>query len=149
MRLVKAVTLLMLPVMVFLSCKKNLPTIISRSSLPIDGSQVVPAKTVTGIGTIDIDYNQSTRILSYTINWNNLTGPIDSMHIHGTGARGFNAPRLQNITAFPMETAGAYSGTVLIDGVVFREEELFLGEYYIDIHTPGHPSGEVRGQIVF
>ena len=149
MRLLKTLTIVTLLTFVVTSCKENLPTIITRKGLPVDGSQEVPAKTVSGTGNIDISYNQSTRILSYTVNWNNLTGPVSGMHIHGTASKGFNAPILQNFSTYPKEPAGSYSGTVLIDGVVFKEENLFRGAYYINIHTAANPGGEIRGQIVF
>ena len=149
MRLFKAFSIVTLLAIVVTSCKENLPTIITRNGLPVDGSQEVPAKAVAGTGSIDISYNQSTRILSYTVTWSNLTGPVSGMHIHGTASKGFNAPILQNFSTYPKEPAGSYSGTLLIDGVVFKEENLFRGAYYINIHTAANPGGEIRGQIVF
>lgn len=131
------------------SCDHELDKIISRRNLPMDGNQEVPAKPGAWNGTIDIDYNQKTRTLYYTVRWNSLSGPISGFHIHGSAAKGFNASIIQNFSGYSTAQAGTYSSSVLIDGVVFKEEDLFRGGYYINIHTALNPGGELRGQIVF
>lgn len=134
---------------IFLSCNKNGPTIISRHSLPLTGNQEVPAVSGSGTGSMDIDYNQSTRTLNYNVTWSSLSGPVTGFHIHGSAGRGVNAGILQNFSGYPRTPSGQYRGSVLIDGVVFREEDLFAGKYYINIHTQLNPGGEIRGQIEF
>jgi len=145
----KPVYLLVACLMLLISCSKNKPTIISRQFLPMSGSQVVPAKTVSAVGNFDIDYNQSTRTLSYSVLWSSLSGPITGFHIHGSSGRGVNAPVLQGFIGYPTTQSGIYKGSVLIDGVVFKEEDLSAGKYYINIHTMANPGGEIRGQIEF
>lgn len=132
-----------------LSCSKNDPTIISRHFLPLHGNQEVPAKSGSGVGSMDIDYNQSTRTLHYSVIWSSLSGPVTGFHIHGSAGRGANAGILQNFSGYPTTASGQYRGSVLIDGVVFKEEDLFAGKYYINIHTQLNPGGEIRGQIEF
>ena len=46
-------------------------------------------------------------------------------------------------------TCGTYTGTLLADGVVVKEDDLLNGVYYINIHTAAYPNGEIRGQIRF
>jgi hypothetical protein len=116
--------------------------------LPMDGLQEVPQRLTSGNGTMDFVYNKDTRLLSYTIRWNSLTGPVVQAHIHGTAQKGVNAGILQDWTASITKTvAGTYTGSVLVDGVVFKEEDLFLGRYYVNIHTAMYTGGEIRGQI--
>jgi hypothetical protein len=123
---------------------------ILTATLPLDGSQEVPARATSGNGTMDLVYNKDLRTLSYTVRWNSLTGPVSAAHIHGTAARGSNAGILQDWTSsITKAVAGTYTGTVLIDGVVFNEEDLLLGRYYVNIHTATFPGGEIRGQIEF
>lgn len=118
------------------------------TNLPISGLQEVPQRLTSGNGTMDFVYNKELRTLSYTIRWNSLTGPVVQAHIHGTAQKGVNAGILQDWTSTISKTiAGTYTGSVLIDGVVFREEDLFLGRYYVNIHTALYPGGEIRGQI--
>lgn len=122
--------------------------ILTATNLPMDGLQEVPAKLVAANGSMDVVYNKDTRTLSYTIRWNSLTAAPVGSHIHGTAAKGFNAAILQDFTSsIPKVLSGTYSGTALIDGVVLKEEELLLGRYYINIHTPANTGGEIRGQI--
>jgi hypothetical protein len=81
------------------------------------------------------------------------------MHIHGVAPKGFNAGVIYNIItptnglATPNPTlypaTGKFSGTVLADGFVIKEQDLLNGLYYLNIHTAAYPGGEIRGQIVF
>ena len=118
------------------------------TNLPMSGLQEVPQRQTSGNGSMDFVYNKDLRTLSYTIRWNSLTGPVVQAHIHGTAIKGVNAGILQDWTTPISKTiAGTYTGTVLIDGVVFREEDLLLGRYYVNIHTTMYTGGEIRGQI--
>lgn len=120
----------------------------TATNLPLSGLQEVPQRQTSGNGTMDVVYNKDLRTLSYTVRWNSLTGPVVQAHIHGTAAKGVNAGILQDWTSsIPKAVAGTYSGTVLIDGVIFREEDLLLGRYYVNIHTAMFAGGEIRGQI--
>src|SRR5688500_9682829 len=42
-------------------------------------------------GNVDATYNKSTKTLSYTVTWQNLTDSITGSHIHGTATRAQNA----------------------------------------------------------
>lgn len=133
---------------IFSSCKPEYPVVYTATNLPLEGSQEVPANNTTGNGTMDVSYNKETRTLSYTVRWNSLTGNVSQAHIHGTAPKGVSAGILQDWTTSIAKTpSGTYSGTVLIDGVVFNEEDLLLGRYYVNIHTAAYPGGEIRGQI--
>ncbi|MEO7922398.1 MAG: CHRD domain-containing protein [Chitinophagaceae bacterium] len=45
--------------------------------------------------------------------------------------------------------SGTISATLLVDGVVIKEADLLNGNFYMNIHTPAFPAGEIRGQIKF
>ena len=132
--------------------------ILVSNNLPVDGLQEVPPKMVAGNGTIDVTYNRSLKTLYYTVKWNSLTGaPTTGFGIYGPAGKGFRANgMLQAFANFPAAQAGTYSGTVFVDGTVFKEQDLLLGNYYINIPTAANPynpanpalSGEIRGQIV-
>ncbi len=135
--------------------------VLVASGLPVDGLQEVPPKQVAGNGTIDVVYNRNLKTLYYTVKWNSLTGaPTAGFGIFGPAGKGFRANSanglLQAFASFPATQAGTFSGTVFIDGTVLKEEDLLLGNYYINIPTAANPynaanpalSGEIRGQIV-
>ena len=148
MRLLRVLSVLI--VIVFsASCKQDLnTTILSNKDVVLDGTQEVPAKLGAGNGTMDLAYNRSTRTLTYTVRWNSLSGNIIGMHIHGTAAKGFSAGIVQNFSGYSTALSGSFSGTFFVDGVAVKEEDLLRGGYYLNIHTPLNPGGEIRGQIV-
>lgn len=142
-------TSLLAIVIAIASCKQDLgTTILAKSNVLIDGAQVVPSKSVAGNGTMDLAYNRTTRVLSYTIKWNSLSGNPNAMHIHGPAGAGFNAPIVQNITGYAASQTGTLTGTFFVDGYVVKEEDVLRGGYYLDIHTAANSTGEIRGQVV-
>ena len=123
---------------------------ITRSDLPMSGSQEVPVKTTPAGGSFDVSYDKKTHVLKFTLYWNALTGTPTGAHIHGPAPRGMNAGIKHDFFApFPKTVAGSYSGATLVDGVSIIEDSLLQGRYYFNIHTALNPGGEIRGQIEF
>ena len=155
--------LIVVSLLAFSSCERDAEqkktTDYSKKAIPLTGAQETPSTTSTAIGNMDVSYSKETRVLSYTVNWSGLTGPVTNMHIHGLAPTGFPAGVVQNIItssngiAVPNSTlygaTGKISATLFVDGVVIREEDLLNGMYYMNIHTAVWPAGEIRGQIVF
>lgn len=150
---------------IFYSCSDKVDDdVLVSNAVPIDGLQEVPQKMVAGNGTMDLTYNRNLKTLYYTVKWNSLTGaPVSGtasttgFGLYGSAAKGFRAPTIiQAFSGFTAAQSGTYSGTVFIDGVVLKEEDLLSGLYYINIPTAANPislqnpglSGEIRGQIV-
>ena len=152
MRLPKLTALLFsLPIMFLISCKST--SDVERDNIyygitSMSGTQETPAVITSATGFIDANYNRLTKTLSYTVTFSGLTKAASAAHIHGTGETGIAAPVLQTFVGFPAVTAGTYSGTLLIDGVKFLENELLAGRYYINIHNATYTAGEIRGQLV-
>src|SRR5438128_12422236 len=65
--------------------------IVKKNGIAMGGDQEVPVKTTAASGTMDVTYDKSTHQLSFTMNWQNLTGVPTGSHIHGPAARGANA----------------------------------------------------------
>ena len=133
-----------------------------KKGIIMSSAQETPAVPSSALGTMDVFYSKETRTLSYTVTWSGLTDSLSLMHIHGLGPTGFAAGVVQNIVAasnsiFPQKTSGKYtflksgtiSGTLLADGVAVKEQDILNGVYYMNIHTPAYPAGEIRGQIIF
>lgn len=136
-----------------MSCKKNANTadlnIVIKNNIVMEGSQEVPAKITAATGSIDVSYNKTTKVLTYTIRWNGLTGNPTGMHFHSPCLRGSNAAVVVHISGFNAVTSGSISGTVTLDGVTQKEDEFLGGKWYSNIHTATNPGGEIRGQIEF
>jgi hypothetical protein len=134
--------------------QKKIQTDFSKTGIVLSGAQETPSNPSAATGSMDVFYTRETRILTYSVKWSGLTGNPILMHIHGLAPTGFAANVVQTIlsaanpTTFPANN-GKYSGTLLVDGVVVKEQDLLNGLYYMNIHTPTYPGGEIRGQIVF
>ncbi len=145
------------------SCEKNAEkkktTDYEKKGILLTGAQETPAVPSTALGTMDVFYTKETRLLTWSVTWSGLTGPVAAMHIHGLAPRGFAAGVVQNIItasngiATPNATlypaTGKFSGTTLVDGSIIKEADLLNGFYYMNIHTATYPGGEIRAQIVF
>ncbi|MGV3601226.1 MAG: CHRD domain-containing protein [Dyadobacter fermentans] len=124
--------------------------VVMQKGLPLSGSQEFPAKQTPATGWADVSYNKTTHMLTFTLNWANLTDVPTGAHIHGTAARGSNAGiKFDFFAAVPRTTTGSYSSSVPVDGTSLNESDLLNGLYYFNIHTSVNPGGEIRGQIEF
>ena len=119
----------------------------SKTALPLTPDQEVPTNNSTAKGTADVNYNPQTKMLSFTVNYEGLTGKPTMAHIHGTAPRGSNAGVVHDLTGkLQKEVKGSFSDSVRVEGNI-KEDSLLSGFYYFNIHTPKHPAGEIRGQI--
>ncbi|RYD76524.1 MAG: CHRD domain-containing protein [Sphingobacteriales bacterium] len=122
--------------------------IITKTGLAVTGAQEVPVKTSPASGTLDVSYDKSTKMLSFTVVYQSLTAAPSGAHIHGPAAKGANAGIKYDFFAiFPKTQAGTFSDKVLVDGIKLKEDSLLAGFYYVNIHTSTNPGGEIRGQI--
>lgn len=113
----------------------------------MSGSQEFPANGSPGTGSAVIKYNKTTKMLEYTVTFNNLTGAPAMGHIHASAPRGENAGVLIPFSGLPKANSGVITGSKKID--VDKEQDLMNGLFYINLHTAEYPGGEIRGQIEF
>lgn len=156
MKLLKLTAILaVLSVFVFtiVSCEKESDkkkdNLFIKNGIVMSGANENPAVTTSASGIFDVWYDKKTHILNYVVTWQGLSSNPTGFHIHGTAPAGFNAPVMQNFVLTGLKQSGTYSGNILIDGVKFKETDLFAGLYYINMHTMANGSGEIRGQIKF
>lgn len=125
----------------------------AKTGIVMSGAQETPPVATSALGSLDVTYNKSTKMLTYKVTWSGLTGIPSAMHIHGLAPVSYPAGIVQTILSAPNATtfpaSGTYSGSLLVDGVVVKEVDLLNGLYYLNIHTATYPSGELRGQIKF
>ena len=140
---------------VFVACDKDDETdtnIVTKNGIVMNAANEVqtPAVNSPATGTANVTYNKTTKELSYTLNWQNLTSDsIRGSHIHGTATRTQNAPVKHGFNMNILKSSGTYSNKVTVDGVTIKEDSLLKGFYYFNIHTKQYPGGEIRGQIEF
>ena len=96
-----------------------------------------------GTGTAEVTYDTASKTLTWTINFDGLTGPAIMAHFHGPAAPGANAGVALMIGANP--TSPAKGTATLTDA---QAADLQAGRWYINIHTAANRGGEIRGQVV-
>ena len=110
------------------------------------GSQATPASSnQNGSGSMSGTYNSSTKVMSYTTTWANLTGaPLTGgLYVGAVGQVG------TAISAWSLgsglSTSGSFSSTTTLNAD--QESQLLAGKCYYILGTAANASGEIRGQI--
>jgi hypothetical protein len=107
----------------------------------LDGAQEVPPTGSTGVGTMHVAIDTVANQLSFDLTYTALgTAEIDA-HIHGPAAAGVNAP-----VKFPLALGNKKIG--VWNYPQSDEADILAGLMYVNIHSGGFPSGEIRGQIL-
>ena len=112
-----------------------------KMSATLEAAQEVPPNDSAGKGTAELNFDTDTKMLEWTVEYSDLTGPASAGHIHGPAAVGENAG-----VAVPFENAESpIKGSATLTDE--QAADLTVGKYYVNIHTEAHPDGEIRGQI--
>ena len=96
-----------------------------------------------GTGTAEVTYDTTSKMLTWTVNFDGLTGPSTAAHFHGPAAPGANAGVALLIGNNP--TSPAKGTATLTDA---QAADLMGGRWYVNIHTAANRGGEIRGQVV-
>ena len=108
---------------------------------PMNAGYEVPQTNSRGVGTVVATVYPTTRAMTYTVEYKDLTGPATGAHFHGPAAPGANAPVVIPSTVTPATIKG---GATLTPA---QFDDLQAGKYYYNIHTAANPGGEIRGQL--
>ena len=102
------------------------------------GTKAHPAGTVTD------HYDAATGVLTYSISYVGLSGPVITAHIHGpTSPMRQDAPVVQPI---PGPYVSPMPGKVTL--TPRRVKDLGEGELYVNLHTTSSPDGEARSKLM-
>ena len=108
----------------------------------LDGAQQSPALDVPGKGTAEVTYDTDTKTVSWTIEYSDLSSAPAAGHCHGPADKGANA---DVAVPFSGDLASPIKGSATLTDA--QATDLLAGKYYINLHTPAHKSGEIRGQV--
>jgi hypothetical protein len=95
--------------------------------------------TGAGSGTFTLD--PATKVLTYHVEYANLSGPAMAAHIHGPADPGANAPPVVPFAS----AANPIDGTATLTDAQIAD--LKAGKWYVNVHTAANRGGEIRGQI--
>jgi hypothetical protein len=106
------------------------------------GSNEVPPNMSAGGGSIELALNHSTRVLTWTVAYQGLSGAVTGAHFHGPAMAGQNAG-----IAVPMlgSLVSPFVGAIILTDE--QIVDLMAGKWYVNVHTASYPGGEIRGQI--
>lgn len=112
-------------------------------SSQLSGASEVPANASTAKGTLEGSFDPATRMLSWTVNYSGLTGPVTGAHFHGPAMAGANAGV---VVPFKDGLTSPIQGTATLSPE--QAADLQGGKWYVNLHTAAHPGGEIRGQVM-
>ena len=95
-------------------------------------------------GTVIVKFNNISKTLELTGDYQNLSAAATGSHIHGPALAGADAGVFFGLTNTG-GTSGVVSGTTTLDAT--REAQLFNGQMYVNIHNATFGGGEIRGQL--
>ena len=84
--------------------------------------------------------------LCYTLSVRNLTSAPVAAHIHGVAGRTVAAGIVVPLV-HPTAATGTSSDCATVDATLLAAIVANPGDYYVNVHTPAFPGGEVRGQL--
>jgi hypothetical protein len=108
----------------------------------ISGAAQVPPNPSKGTGVVTSTYDTATRVLTWKGIYSGLTGQPSAAHFHGPADAKMNGPVAVNFEKF----ASPFEGSATLTQA--QAADLLAGRWYVNIHTPSYPGGELRGQVV-
>lgn len=133
--------LLVLALAVALAACGGEPSTVNMGAV-LSSNQEVPSTTSPATGQGLFTFDRDSRQLSWNIDYAGLTGPLQGAHLHGPAPTGANAGVQVPIPVGPSPLKGAATLTEA------QAEALLAGRFYVNLHTPQFPGGEIRGQLV-
>jgi hypothetical protein len=111
----------------------------------LTGAQEVPPVETQGQAAARFTWNPETRDLGWMISTQNLSGPATMVHFHGPAAEGQNAPPVLWLVPKGERVPQVVTGHAVLTPEQARQFQ--SGAWYLNIHTPSHPAGEIRAWI--
>ena len=112
-------------------------------SAKLSGANEVPSNTSAGTGMLDASLDKQTNVLTWTVTYAGLTGPVKAGHFHGPAAAGANAGVA---LGFSGSVESPIKGTATLTAA--QAADVMAGKWYVNLHTAANPGGEVRGQVM-
>ncbi len=112
-------------------------------SAKLSGTNEVPAVSGSGNGMLDASFNKDTNVLTWTVTYSGMTGPVAAGHFHGPAMAGSNAGVALGFSG-SMDSPIKGSATLTAS----QAADLLAGKWYVNLHTAANKGGEIRGQAV-
>jgi hypothetical protein len=115
-------------------------------SVELTGAQQVPPVQTAALGKADLTYDPSTRAVTWSVAYSGFSSPATMAHFHGPAAAGANGP-----VAIWLSKQGAPADSPITGQATLSPDQaaqFAAGQWYINVHSKDHPTGEIRGQVI-
>ena len=102
----------------------------------------VPPTDSTATGKVEATLDTDSKVFTWTVTYEGLSGDATGAHFHGPAAEGANADPVVPL-ADPLASPINGNATLTDDQVT----QLQGGQWYFNLHTAKFPDGEIRGQV--
>ena len=102
----------------------------------------VPPVPTRATGSAEVTYDSATRMVTWNITHSGLSAAATAAHFHGPATALANAPV---IVVFMGNLGSPIKGSATL--TPDQAAQFLSGDWYINIHTPAYPGGELRGQV--
>ena len=126
----------------FTGCAMMSTTSMWKSSNNLTAASEVPPNPSSGTGVVTTQLNKGTRVLTWTVTYSGLGGPVTAGHFHGPAMPGSNAGV---VVPFSGSMASPIQGSATLTEA--QVVDLAAGTWYANLHTAANPGGEIRGQV--
>jgi hypothetical protein len=92
---------------------------------------------------LEASLDNQTSVLSWTLTYSGMSGPVKAGHFHGPAVAGANAGVALGFTG---SVESPIKGTATLTAA--QVDDLKAGKWYVNLHTAANPGGEVRGQVM-
>ena len=113
---------------------------IRNYSADLTGSAQVPPVDTKATGTAEAHFDTDNKMLTWRVDYKDLTGVYSAAHFHGPARTGENAAPVVDISKNVKE------GTATLTDQ--QAADLDSGVWYVNVHTDRYPDGEIRGQVL-
>jgi len=110
--------------------------------IALSPSNEVPPVPTRATGSADVTYDTATRLVTWNITHSGLSAAPTAAHFHGPAKPLENAPV---IVVFMGSLASPFKGSATLTPE--QAAQFLAGNWYINLHTPAYPGGELRGQV--
>lgn len=111
-------------------------------SARLAGASEVPPTTSIGSGNLVANFDRQSNVLTWTVTYAGLSGPVTAAHFHGPAAVGANAGVALGLTG---SLDSPINGMATLTAA--QTSDLMAGNWYLNLHTAANPNGEIRGQV--
>lgn len=129
-----------------IACLSLAPSALAQTVMvTLTGDAERPPVDTPGSGTATVTFDTTTREISISGSYSNLTSNVSGAHLHGLADADSNAGIL-----FGLSVDGGQSGNFSGSGTLSANDfDGFMNDLtYINLHTTTNPGGEIRGQVV-